>query len=263
MSSPRLFHCSISILTRRNSDGSTPAEQSKQILSVIPILPGQIFEERMPIPQSRLSRESTRTSRLQDLQALDDPSAAGVLRVPVAPPMNNNAKGNDLVDFGQDGAPVPVQAPAAQAAPVYPVAPVPVPGVTQGAPIYTTAPVPPPVTTQEAPVYPTAPVPPPAATQGVPVYPTPHAPVPATAQRASASPTPHVPLPADLLAAQVENGGRAQNQIEATLAETATGNNGKLGSQSPLLDFHKDLGQSLKRADSDTRSLDEFVDAEG
>lgn len=198
----------------------------------------------MPIPPSRMSRESTRSSRLHDLQALDDPSAAGVLRVPVAP-ISNKAQGNDLIDFGQDGAPVPAQAPA-QAAPIHPAAPVPVSGVAQGAPIYTTAPVPPP-----------------AATQGAPVYPTPHPPVPTTAQGAPVHPTPHVPLPADLLAAQVENGGRAQNQIEATLAETATGNNGKPRFQSPLLDFHKDLGQSLKRADTDTKSLDEFVDAEG
>lgn len=182
----------------------------------------------MPIPPSRLSRESTRNSRLHDLQALDDPSAAGVLRVPVAPAVNANAQGNDLIDFGQNEAPVPVQAPA-----------------------------------QATPVHPAAPVPPPTATQGAPIYPTPHAPVPTTAQGTSIHTTPHVPLPADLLAAQVENGGRAQSQIEATLAETATGNNGKPGSQSPLLDFHKDLGQSLKRADSDTRSLDEFVDAEG
>jgi hypothetical protein len=66
-----------------------------------------------------------------------------------------------------------------------------------------------------------------------------------------------------LLAAQVENGGAAQREIEATLAQTATANNGKPGSQSPLLDFHKDLGQSLRRTDSDATSIDEFVDAEG
>ena len=259
MFSPHLLYCgSISILTRSNSDGATPAEQSKQILAVIPILPGQSFEERMPIPPSRMSRESARGGRLQDLRALDDPLALGVSesRVPVLPPMVN-APGNDLIDFGQDGAPVPVQAPV-QAAPIHPGAPVPVPAVAQGAPVYSRAPVPTP-----AAVHPTAYAPVPATAQGVPVYPEPHAPVPATAQGVAVYPTPDVPLPADLMAAQVDQGGRAQRQMESTLAETATGDSGKPGSQSPLLDFHKDLNQSLRRADSDTRSIDEFVDAEG
>ncbi|OBT47604.1 hypothetical protein VE00_02946 [Pseudogymnoascus sp. WSF 3629] len=239
-------------------DGATPAEQSKQILAVIPILPGQSFEERMPIPPSRISRESARGGRLQDLRALDDPLAVGVSesRVPVPPPMVN-APANDLIDFGQDGAPVPVQAPV-QAAPIHPGAPVPVPAVAQGAPVYSKAPVPTP-----AAVHPTAYAPVPVTAQGVPVYPTPHAPVPATAQGVPVYPTLHVPLPADLMAAQVDQGGRAQRQMESTLADTATGDSGKPGSQSPLLDFHKDLNQSLRRADSDTRSIDEFVDAEG
>ncbi|OBT82802.1 hypothetical protein VE02_09019 [Pseudogymnoascus sp. 03VT05] len=241
-------------------DGATPAEQAKQILAVIPILPGQSFEERMPIPPSRMSRESARGGRLQDLQALDDPLAVGVseTRVPVPPQViNANVQGNDLIDFGQDGAPVPVQAPV-QGAPIHPGAPVPVPAVAQGAPVYSKAPVPTP-----AAVHPTAYAPVPATAQGVPVYPTPHAPVPATAQGVPVYPTPHVSLPADLMAAQAEHGGRAQKQMETTLAETATGDNGKPGSQSPLMDFHKDLKQSLRRADSDTRSIDEFVDAEG
>jgi hypothetical protein len=216
----------------------------------------------MPIPPSRLSRESTRGGRLQDLRALDDPLAVGVSesRVPVPPPMVYVA-GNDLIDFGQDGAPVPVQAPV-QGAPIHPVAPVPVPAFSEGAPIHSRAPVPPPVAIQGG-IHPTAYAPVPAVAQGSPIFPAPHAPVPAAAQGGPVYPTPHVPLPADLLAAQVERGGLAQRQMEATLAETATGNNGKPGSQSPLLDFHKDLNQSLRRADSDTRSIDEFVDAEG
>ncbi|KAL5347049.1 Oxysterol-binding protein OBPa [Pseudogymnoascus australis] len=267
-------------------DGATPAEKSKQILSVIPILPGQIFEERMKIPPSRLSRESTRHSRLQDLQALNDPSVVGVSTAPVT-----NSHGDDLMDFGQNKAPAPVQLPP-QAAPVHSAAPVPgyavprgppvhpaasgpVPAVAQRVPVNPGAPVPQPAANQGVPVNPGAPVPQPTATQGVPVHParyapapqkvpihpTPNAPVPGTTQGGPVYPTP--PLPADLLAAQVNSGGRAQREVESTLAETATGNNGKPGSQSPLLDFHQDLGQSLRREDTDTRSLDEFVDAEG
>ncbi|KFY23390.1 hypothetical protein V493_05880, partial [Pseudogymnoascus sp. VKM F-4281 (FW-2241)] len=245
-------------------DGPTPAEQAKQILSVIPILPGQHFEERMRIPPSRMSRESARTARQQDLQASDDPSVVGVpaSRIPVPQGVDGNAQGNDLIDFGQNEAPVPVQAPA-QGAPGYQASLVPPPAIVQGAPLHPGAPVPPPTTAQGGHVQPAPYAPVPAVSQGAPVHPTPHAPMPATSQGAPIHPTPHVPLPADLLAAQVHNGGQAQRQVEATLAETATSNNGKPGSQTPLLDFHKDLGQSLKREDSDTRSIDEFVDAEG
>ncbi|ELR05004.1 hypothetical protein VC83_05109 [Pseudogymnoascus destructans] len=228
-------------------DGATPAEKAKQILAVIPILPGQNFEEPMPIPPSRMSRESARGGRLQDLQALDDPLAVGVSesRVPVPPQVvNTNAPGDDLIDFGQDGTPAPVQAPV------------------QGAPVYSRAPVPPPAAVHGV-VHPTAYAPVPVTAQGAPIHPAPYAPVPATAQGGPVYPTQHVPLPADLLAAQVEQGGRAQRQMESTLVETATGDSGKPGSQSPLLDFHKDLNQSLRRIDSDTRGIDEFIDAEG
>lgn len=196
----------------------------------------------MPIPPSRLSRETIRSGKLRDLQAFSDASAA---RVTAQQAVNADTQGNDLIDFGQHNSSVPVQAPA-QAAPVHPTAPVPVPAVAQGAPVHSTAPIPP---------YATA--------QGANVHPVPQAPVPTTAQGAPVHQGPHVPLPADLLAAQLENGGQAQRHLEATLAETATGSNGKPGSQGPLLNFHKDLGQSLQRTDSDTKSLDEFVDAEG
>ncbi|OBT67616.1 hypothetical protein VE03_03789 [Pseudogymnoascus sp. 23342-1-I1] len=239
-----------------DSDGATPAEKSKQILSVIPILPGQVFEESMPIPASRLSRESTRSSRLQDLQALNDPSVVGVTTAPVT-----NSHGDNLIDFEQNQAPAPVQLPP-QATPVLSAEPVPVSRVAQGAPVQPAPYAPVPAVAQGVPVHTVAPVPQPVAAQGAPVHPAPYAPIPATVpQGAPVHPTP--PLPTDLLAAQVDNGGRAQRDVETTLAETATGNNGKPGSQSPLLDFHKDLNQSLRRADSDTRSIDEFVDAEG
>lgn len=62
------------------------------------------------------------------------------------------------------------------------------------------------------------------------------------------------PVPADL---------QAQQEVERRLAETATGAKATPGL---LLDFHKGLGEALpavKRVDSETKSLDEFVDAEG
>lgn len=255
MSLPHALYIGISILTPSNSDGATPAEKSKQILSVIPILPGQTFEECIQIPPTRRSRESARSGRLQDLQALDGTADAGVSQVPPLQVLNPNVPGNDLIDFGQNETSVPVQVPA-QAIPVNPAAPVPVPIVTRMTPASPGAPVPVPPVAQAAPVRSTEPVPVPPV---VLVNPTPLV----TAQGTPVYPTQHVPLPADLLAAQVENGGHAQKHMEATLAGTATASNGKPGAQSPLLDFHKDLGQSLRRADSDTKSLDEFVDAEG
>lgn len=262
MSLPHAVYIGISILTPRNSDGPTPSEKSKQILSVIPILPGQTFEECMPIPPTRRSRESARSGRLRDLKALDGTADAGVSQVPPSQVLNPNIPGNHLIDFRQNETSVPIQVPA-QAIPVNPAAPIPVPIVTRAAPTSLETPVPVPPVAQKGPLRSTEPVPVPPVAHGSPLPPVPPSPAPATAQGAPIYPTQHVPLPADLQAAQVENGGHAQKHMEATLAGTATGSNGKLGGQSPLLDFHKDLGQSLRRADSDTKSLDEFVDAEG
>ena len=91
-----------------------------------------------------------------------------------------------------------------------------------------------------------------------------------------------VPVPADLLAAQMENDRRAQKELELTLAKTSTSNEKSLAESGALHNFHKDLSISLpptpasptpapptpaspvvRRTDSDTKSVDEFVDAQG
>ncbi|KAJ8070458.1 hypothetical protein OCU04_000832 [Sclerotinia nivalis] len=80
-------------------------------------------------------------------------------------------------------------------------------------------------------------------------------------------------VPADLHAAQTQNNGQQQKDLERTLQSTSTvqGQN-----QSPLIDFHDDLRKDLPtatdtqgtatstlyRQDTDTHSIDEFVDAE-
>lgn len=78
------------------------------------------------------------------------------------------------------------------------------------------------------------------------------------------SPVEHAP--ADLRAAQTENGGQQQAELERKLRNTSSIKD----DGGPLIDFHDDLKQNLpgnnqksimKREDTDTRSLDEFVDA--
>jgi hypothetical protein len=76
------------------------------------------------------------------------------------------------------------------------------------------------------------------------------------------------PLPADLHHAQTEHDRKLQKDLEATFAATSTSQ-----SNGTLLDFHNDLAADLptvplaatvvKRHNSDTDSIDEFVDAEG
>ena len=76
------------------------------------------------------------------------------------------------------------------------------------------------------------------------------------------------PVPADLHAAQTQNHGQQQKALEQTLQATATQTypDKNVGS---LIDYHDDLKKELpvvnklKRQDTDTHSLDEFVDAEG
>lgn len=73
-------------------------------------------------------------------------------------------------------------------------------------------------------------------------------------------------IPADLKAAQTLNGGQQQKDLEQTLRSTSTSPPPNEGS---LIDFHDDLKKdlpevnTLKRQDTDTKSMDEFVDAEG
>jgi hypothetical protein len=62
------------------------------------------------------------------------------------------------------------------------------------------------------------------------------------------------------------NGGQQQKDLEQTLRSTSTSPPPNKGS---LIDFHDDLKKDLpevnklKRQDTDTNSMDEFVDAEG
>ncbi|RAL62390.1 hypothetical protein DID88_004956 [Monilinia fructigena] len=81
-------------------------------------------------------------------------------------------------------------------------------------------------------------------------------------------------IPADLHAAQTQNNGQQQKDLERTLQSTSTVQGQTQGS---LIDFHDDLKKDLPaatdtqgtatstlyRQDTDTHSLDEFVDAEG
>jgi len=74
-------------------------------------------------------------------------------------------------------------------------------------------------------------------------------------------------LPADLLAAQTKNNGQQQRDLEGLLKSTSTPP--PPGNQGSLIDFHEDLKKglpktenALRRQDTDTQSLDEFVDAE-
>jgi hypothetical protein len=71
-------------------------------------------------------------------------------------------------------------------------------------------------------------------------------------------------IPADLKATQTQNNGQQQKELEQVLQSTSTGHENK-GS---LIDFHEDLKKTipevrLQRQDTDTQSVDEFVDAEG
>lgn len=78
-----------------------------------------------------------------------------------------------------------------------------------------------------------------------------------------------VQIPVDLHAAQTQNRGQQPKDLEQTLQNTRTERN----TQGSLIDFHDDLkenlpaivgqGVALKRHDTDTSDMEEFVDAEG
>ena len=90
----------------------------------------------------------------------------------------------------------------------------------------------------------------------------------------SESPAQYQHVPADLHAAQTQNNGQRQKDLEHTLQSTSTVQGQH---QNSLIDFHDDLKRDLPaatetpgaatstlyRQDTDTHSLDEFVDAEG
>lgn len=80
----------------------------------------------------------------------------------------------------------------------------------------------------------------------------------------ASTPVPASHFPADLKAAQTQNNGQEQKDLEHTLRSTSTERDNK----ESLIDFHEDLKENLpkadpilKREDTDTKSLDEFVDA--
>jgi hypothetical protein len=70
---------------------------------------------------------------------------------------------------------------------------------------------------------------------------------------------------ADLQPAQMHNNGHPQQDLEATLRSTSQ----PPRTDSPLIDFHEDVkkslpssGLTLRRQDTDSHSVDEFVDAQ-
>ncbi|TVY41250.1 Oxysterol-binding protein-like protein, partial [Lachnellula subtilissima] len=149
-----------------NIDGATPEKQVEQILAVTPILRGQKFNEKNPIPKRNPSIISTNTPAKA--------APAPALAAPAPAPTGES----DLIDFGQN--------------------------------------------------------------------------------ETSA-------IPADLKAAQTENGGQQQKELESVLSNTSTSHADGKG-KGPLLDFQDMTAalpakQTLLREDTDTHSVDEFHDA--
>ena len=77
-------------------------------------------------------------------------------------------------------------------------------------------------------------------------------------------------FPSDLKLAQTENNGQRQKELESMLRSTST--SPPPSNQDSLIDFSTDLKKTLpavhqpvglKREDTDSKSLDEFLDAEG
>jgi hypothetical protein len=73
-------------------------------------------------------------------------------------------------------------------------------------------------------------------------------------------------LPTDPRAAQTQNSGQQQRDLDNTLRSTSTPPHPNKG---PLIDFHADLNKELPgvhkitRQDTNTQEIDEFVDAQG
>lgn len=154
-----------------SSDGSTPQKQTEQILAVTPIIPGQNFQEKHPIPPPRNRTASYNSINAPEVQQPSQPAPAAQ---------------HDLIDFGQDDRSTGI---------------------------------------------------PPAPPSG----------------------------PADLYAAQTQNGGQRQKDLEEKLKSTSTTS---VNNTDSLIDFHQDLKKDLPNAallrqDTDTNSVDEFVDAQG
>lgn len=56
------------------SDGATPAEQTKQILEVAAILPGQTVQRRFSIPERKIEQPQNHTDDLIDFGQNDQPT---------------------------------------------------------------------------------------------------------------------------------------------------------------------------------------------
>jgi hypothetical protein len=205
------------------SDGKTAEEQIKQILAIAPVIKGQHFSERMPIPPSRQSRQSMEDLRSrsqsephpydQQPEEYGSVRSQNLVQQPQQPqPQQNNvvppANENDLIDFGQNDTPLQTAQANAKVA-------------------------------QQA------------------ANPTQEVPISQLDEMKTPTPVP----------AQIDP---AQRQLEEMLTGTASTVPAK--NPSALQDFHNDLHKSLpeadkpqdmlKREDTDTHSVDEFVDAQ-
>lgn len=126
-------------------------------------------------------------------------------------------------------------------------------------PAYTPAPAP--QTSAQAPVPAPAPV-----SENQPPQPQISHPITSQTTDAAAQP-PNSHLPADLQAAQTQNSGQQQKDLEKTLLQTSSGK----ASEGGLIDFHEGMKKDLPGSGEKARlqridtgeSVDEFVDAEG
>jgi oxysterol-binding protein-related protein 8 len=82
-------------------DGSTPAEQTKQILQIAAILPGQTPQGRIAIPPSRQNSYKT-VPQLNQFSQTSKGESAGRDQ-----PTSASNKNEDLIDFGQNDTPKP------------------------------------------------------------------------------------------------------------------------------------------------------------
>lgn len=189
-------------LTNICSDGATPEEQAKQILSICPILINQNYHERMPIPPSRASRqsmESLRSNRsFQKQHHENDPISMSASQHLAGIPQEQD----DLIDVSQDGGQQ-----------VIPEASFSGPAKSMTEPV--------PVTVAQFTDYSTS-------------TPTP----PNDASQAPLRPQP-VLRPTDLHEAQTVDDGQAQKEMESQLAKTGVPAHQE--QPSALKDFHNEL----------------------
>ncbi|EPE28032.1 Oxysterol-binding protein-like protein [Glarea lozoyensis ATCC 20868] len=211
-----------------NIDGDTPEKQVEQILAITPILPGQKPNQKNQIPPSH---QQAAEKSAAEKSTTENSTATAATATPSPPPSTQNLPPAPLASAGNTKAtPSPISTPKA--------APISSPKVA-------------PISHENDLVD--------------------------FGQNDSAPPQKSAiqsQMPADLYAAQTQNGGQKQKELEQTLLSTSTSRENQGG---PLLDFHDDLKRDLPaggtetekarhaallRKDTDTDSLDEFVDAE-